>query len=336
MSNILISLVGNRVIANVLLIEEFKQNIDKYVFISDKRMESNEFNRSKSIISACEINVDDTDILIVNSNALFKIEESLSNFNFSNNDIFFVNISSGTKLMAIAALNFFREFNSKIYFIPDFTNIYRQIYPVIKNPENKFTINISLNKYFRANGLSAIQIKHKIREPFESSKLMFKFIKFKGNINKLPEIKYATKNKSALSKEFYSGGWLEEYVYFVIKNHFNLKNKNIGLKIKVENKHTNNEYDVMFIYNNQLYIIECKAYYGKVNIKQKIEHDLYKISSLNDEFGIRAKSIYITTFNIEEYDKKENKTLLNRAKDLNVKLFQMKDLENNNFLSHIL
>ena len=336
MSNILISLVGNRVIANVLLIEEFKQNIDKYVFISDKRMESNEFNRSKSIISACEINVDDTDILIVNSNALFKIEESLSNFNFSNNDIFFVNISSGTKLMAIAALNFFREFNSKIYFIPDFTNIYRQIYPVIKNPENKFTINISLNKYFRANGLSAIQIKHKIREPFESSKLMFKFIKFKGNINKLPEIKYATKNKSALSKEFYSGGWLEEYVYFVIKNHFNLKNENIGLKIKVENKHTNNEYDVMFIFNNQLYIIECKAYYGKVNIKQKIEHDLYKISSLNDEFGIRAKSIYITTFNIEEYDKKENKTLLNRAKDLNVKLFQMKDLENNNFLSHIL
>ncbi len=336
MANILISLVGNRTIPNVLLIEELKNNIDKFIFISDKRMENEDKNRSNSIISACELNVEKIDILIVNSNALFKIEDSLSNFGFNKTDNFFVNISSGTKLMAIAALNFFREYNSKIFFIPDFTNIYRQIYPRIENPENEFSINISLNKYFKANGLTATQIKHHIREPFESSKLMYKFIKYKGNINRLPEIKYATKNKSTSSKEFYTGGWLEEYTYFVIKNYFNLSNKNIGLKIKVANKHTHNEYDVMFVYKNQLYIIECKAYYGKVNIKQKIEHDLYKLSSLNDEFGMRAKSIYITTFDIIGNDKKENHTLINRAKDLNVKLFQMRDLENNKFLSEIL
>jgi len=336
MANVLVSLVGNRAIPNVLLIEEFKNIIDNFIFITDKRMESEDKNRSKSIIKACELDDKKTKILIVNSNALFKIEDSLNGFGFNKNDNFFVNISSGTKLMAIAALNFFREYNSKIFFIPDFTNIYRQIYPRIENPEKEFSVNISLNKYFKANGLSAIQIKHHIREPFESSKLMFKFIKYKGNINRLPEIKYATKNKSTSSKEFYSGGWLEEYTYFVIKNYFNLSNKNIGLKIKVENKHTKNEYDVMFVYKNQLYIIECKAYYGKVNIKQKIEHDLYKLSSLDDEFGIRAKSIYITTFDIERNDKKENQTLVNRAKDLNVKFFQMKDLENNKFLSEIL
>lgn len=337
MSNILVALVGNRLVQNVLFVNEFKNSINKFVFISDKKMESKNNNRSQSIIKACEINNDDCEIMIVNSNALYKIENSLISYGFNNNDNYFVNISSGTKLMAIASLNFFREYkNSQIFFVPDNKNIYRQIFPRKDDPEKEFLANISLTNYLLVNGLNATQIKHHIREPLESSKLMYKFIKYKGNIDKLPEIKYATKCKTTGDKEFYTGGWFEEYTYFVIKNYFNLSDDLIGLKIKIENKRTNNEYDVMFIYKNKLYIVECKAYYGKVNIKQKIEHDLYKISSLDQEFGLRAKSIYITTFDLVGHDIKENETLLNRAKDLNVILFQLKDLENNKFLSEII
>ena len=80
--------------------------------------------------------------------------------------------------------------------------------------------------------------------------------------------------------DYLTGGWFEEYVYYLIKNNIHPDDMAIGVHIDgiTEIKH-NNELDVCFIKNNQLYVIECKSGIASDSMFNEI---VYKVSALKE------------------------------------------------------
>lgn len=104
------------------------------------------------------------------------------------------------------------------------------------------------------------------------------------NLSKfLDYIKFTPSQKGMLTHEelgYLTGGWFEEYVYHLIKATVNPDDIAIGVHIDgiTEIKH-NNELDVVFIKNNQLYVIECKSGIKSDSMFNEI---VYKVSALKE------------------------------------------------------
>ena len=89
--------------------------------------------------------------------------------------------------------------------------------------------------------------------------------------------------------DYLTGGWFEEYVYYLFKTVFQPDEIAIGVHIDgcTEIKH-NNELDVCFIKNNQLYVIECKSGISSESMFNEI---VYKVSSLKEVLlGVACQS----------------------------------------------
>ncbi|MBV5329720.1 MAG: DUF1887 family protein [Chlorobium sp.] len=62
---------------------------------------------------------------------------------------------------------------------------------------------------------------------------------------------------------FCNGGWLEEYVYWMVKE-LSLKGLDLAMNVRVEwdgkgKRQTENEFDVLFTHGNRLHLISCKT-----------------------------------------------------------------------------
>ncbi len=62
---------------------------------------------------------------------------------------------------------------------------------------------------------------------------------------------------------FCNGGWLEEYVYWMVKE-LSLKGLDLAMNVRVEwdgkgRQQTENEFDVLFTHDNRLHLISCKT-----------------------------------------------------------------------------
>ena len=87
---------------------------------------------------------------------------------------------------------------------------------------------------------------------------------------------------------FVSGGWLEEYVYSVVKK-MSPDDIKMGVKVEWDQKGPEpptNEYDVIFTMKNRLYIIECKTKRFEGEDREPTSADpIYKLDSLRDAAG---------------------------------------------------
>ena len=104
------------------------------------------------------------------------------------------------------------------------------------------------------------------------------------NLSKfLSYIKFTPAEKGILQHgelDYLTGGWFEEYVYYLFKKCIDPDDIAIGVHIDgiTEIKH-NNELDVCFIKNNQLFVIECKSGISSDSMFNEI---VYKVSSLKE------------------------------------------------------
>ena len=136
--------------------------------------------------------------------------------------------------------------------------------------------------------------------------------------------------------DFLTGGWLERFCFNELnelreQGIFN----DIGINVRVRNLSTGmeaeNEFDVLFTYNNNLYMIECKS----LNQGHDAETDiLYKISALQADLGrLTTRSFLASTASDNIIDKKDNlgeikEFLKKRAKLLNCSIIKPSDLIN--------
>lgn len=104
------------------------------------------------------------------------------------------------------------------------------------------------------------------------------------NLSKfLEHIHFEPINKGILQREeleYLTGGWFEEYVFYLINNNIHPDDIAIGVHIDgcTEIQH-NNELDVCFIKNNQLFVIECKT---GINSQSMFNEIVYKVSALKE------------------------------------------------------
>lgn len=252
--------------------------------------------------------------------------EKYEDYNFT------VNLTCGTKIMSIATYEFFKDFGSKMIYIPFPKNEFFEVYPFKKHSQlNPISLRLGVIEYLTAYSLKLTNETKKeaeerkeltgwIVENYKNiettlAELYKKLGTFRNlesftlniEISDLNQLRKdflnkigfningntISKNLSRSEIRYLTGGWLEEYVYNCVNS---LKGKGIDdvvINIEIENPQSNrNEFDIMFTKDNALYFVECKSLSPENELTQI---SLYKIGTLQKEFGLRVQSFYLTT-----------------------------------------
>jgi hypothetical protein len=158
MNNILISLVSDQTIPNILAIHHFKP--DELLFITTETMEDKD--KVNSIIKTLskigmEYKNKSEDIVIEEDSILDchrKIEQWIQGKEDSE---FIVNLTCGTKIMSIAAYEYFKDYTSRMIYIPINRNDF--IIPFPKKSPGKpldLELRLSVVQYLTAYGLAVV------------------------------------------------------------------------------------------------------------------------------------------------------------------------------------
>ena len=150
----------------------------------------------------------------------------------------------------------------------------------------------------------------------------------------IKDINFTLKDKKYISKseiKFLSGDWLEKFVYFKIKE--KLKDNNIWINVKITNP--NNEMDVCFLYQNQLYIVECKTVLttdGSFNDTGNFNQICYTLNTIKERNGLFAKHFIVTLQTpLNRFSEEQQETMSERAKNVKIKLIGLRNINDDLF-----
>ena len=351
MSKILVSIVGAQTLPNILPIKEFGNTIDKYIFISTTKVKK----ELEWIIRVCDLETSKINNIEVDEDDIGQINEKLfdATSNLDTPGEFSVNLTGGTKIMALGTFQFFAgsSFNSKMFYLTMGSNILRQVYPSVDKSQRDTDLKYRLNveEFMGAYG-TAITNKQSIYTMCQSKDYTTKFFEkkwskdeimhelrkekygviferidstYKESIqNFLRKISFPVQSEDRLTRveiQYLTGGWWEEFCFHFIKERFGLREPFIAKGLI--NTKTNNELDVVFVKENVLHVLECKT---TILEKLQFEDYLYKLAAIKsnqDGFGNGVKAYLFT--NLIKRDLKTNKiddTIQKRADAFDVKL----------------
>ena len=330
MRKTLVSIISAQTIPNVLFVKEMYQDEDKLMFISSKIMESKidwivnalKMTDSKQITRIVLDNPDDEERWDVMCD---KIKSYLTE-----EETYFVNLTGGTKYMDFAVSEIFEKFVRTIYYIPYPKNYILSPRSHNNIPINtRLSVAEYLTAYnipFRCKSITQNEdytssfynlyvtgqlsdddkvILDKLRA-YRSKNIEIARIETCEDTEKIPRIEGLSEfisltgfpaKDGKLTKyenQYLTGGWFEEYVYFLIKNRINPDDIQIGVEIQKSESTNINDLDVVFTKGNKLYVIECKTGVGSEGLFNQI---VYKASALKEKLlGLSAKS-YIFSLN---------------------------------------
>lgn len=359
----IISLISEQTIPNFQFMKWYwneHQNLNADLFfISTEEMEQKE--KSKLIIDTLdyiEYPYDTYGVIKINENSINDMSKNLANvfelgekeLDINSYDKIILNMTGGTKIMSLAAFQYFQKYeNLEIYYQP-FNKDLIQLYPIGKTMKSA---SISLTEALLANGFSAEETGEELKD-YEFNKNFYKkclkenksglkvitllgnaknekkktfnILKMKNlskykqeDINNAINItKYCGFDPSNITGEqisYITGGWFEEYVFQYIMAQYKIPKENIALNMKVERGNDRNELDVVYMSNDsKLHIIECKALVEKAKNSPVINEAIYKLKSLTTKFGLKVQG-YVYTM-----AEKVTGPCFDRASDLNIKI----------------
>lgn len=387
MKTLLISLVSDQTVPNVQLINEFKNEYTDYQFITTKAMEAK--GCRKWIEAAAKISCKGEPIE-VNEFSYDDIQQKLNSFDFSIYEKLIINLTGGTKVMTLAAHDFFKdEEGAHIYYVTGIDKKYIKVFPGKRKVEFKINYSLSVEEYLIAYGFNVkksevSQVNKDVTEKIFSMYIDKSIYNYWETINQLRSFRSKGVKSDAMNDniselinrmglipqksgvlnaeevKFMTGEWFEQYIYNKVKEDFGLDESKIlmGVKLNKEVKDNesitvkkllqtddvqqakpDNEIDVIFMFNGNIYIIECKSSIidvkeveieknGQITKKMKEDNILgetiYKSDSIKNKFGLFAKSYICTLTNFADYvnngtlnetnnKKRKMEELINRA-----------------------
>lgn len=252
-------------------------------------------------------------------------------------------------------------------------------FSIIRTNMSGYSFEQSQNifNYFSQNGFEQDLCEMELIQSNRNKRL--KSIKFTDKLalylKKLNFIPQGDRTLSSKETKYLSGEWFEEYVGLRIKKELDLDDDNIFIGVKLlkaipphsKNDVTtllgcdlssepDNEMDVMFMYKNVLYTVECKssiltrAYTNNGGVREHerniLGDTIYKSDSLKTRLGLWSKSFIITLTdfkqycNVEDTSTRNNRlnsmtSLINRANLSNIKLIDKSILESDLFITEI-
>ena len=301
MERILISILSDYLQPNFLLIKEFDGKYDKLIFITTEKMKGK--GKGRALEKALGVAENSVQRIEVFEDDYSDVKQKLEKCSFDADDEYILNVTGGTKVIPIAVCDFFKKFNSQFYYVPIGKNIVRNIYS-----DETITLNYRLNlkEYFTLNGLRH-EPSNETLFPLSQSKMVFneyKQVGFKRQRHK--KICNSHNLPDAKERAYYSGAWFEDYCYWRLKKEFELNDDAICKSAKIfrgESVQHDNEIDVMFIRNNELYIFECKISITTTpteSDKDVLDKYMYKLAAIAKDYGFRPKSYILTLQNIKQ------------------------------------
>lgn len=160
MKTILISLVSDQTPPNILAIHHFKP--DELLFISTKKMEKK--NKIPAILTTldrlglkCQ-----SDSIIVQEDSIVDCHKKIGEWMKGKEDAeFVVNLTGGTKIMSIAAYEFFKGYSSKMIYVPISKNEF-----IVPSPKKrpgkpvKLDLRLRVIEYLTAYGFTVVNEFH--------------------------------------------------------------------------------------------------------------------------------------------------------------------------------
>lgn len=351
MAKYLVSIIGGQTLPNILPIKEYAGLINQHIFISTSKV-SKELSWIKTV---CEIGKDDFFNLEIDEDDIGQIVANLSTLSviFTQEDEFYINLTGGTKIMALGTFQFFSQslFKVKMFYLNMGSNVLRQVYPPIdtslRDEPLLYRINVAdflgsygasiTNSYnifkmtkskeyttlFFEKEWSKETIIHTVRK--ERNSIIFDRIDatYRRELRAfLSKIDFPLMFEDRITKEeiqYLTGGWWEEYCFYFVKDKLGIQEPFIAKGLI--NDKTNNELDIAFVKDNVLHVLECKT---TIKEKNDFEDYVYKLAAIKDNrngFGISVKA-YLFAILIER-DKRTNtidETFQRRAGAFNITL----------------
>lgn len=296
MSRILISIMSKHTLPNYLLIRQMEGQYDELLFITTPEAERT--NRDTYLEEALHLDSDKAVSICVDGTDYRKTLADLKEkWEVRHSDKYVVNLTGGTKMMALAVHDYFQNFDTEFYYVPIEKNTY---YNLSTGTSESITIQIPLKEYLTLYGIkySCIpedQFSHSQAE----AELLYNEV-CRNHFHLTAKLRYAQEASTQQLRKYYSGEWFEQFTYFRLKEAFHLKQKDIACSLKIfrEGDTTNdNEIDVAFIFQNQLYVVECKvSMFGDpgISAKETIDKYLYKLAAISKDFGLQVKPYIFT------------------------------------------
>lgn len=322
----LVSLVSEQTIPNLELIKEFQDQTNKYLFFhSAKTKRHVDWLKQAAALDEQLCSRQEIDPFDIK-----EIQKVLNDFPFGD-ESFILNITGGTKPWIIAFLEKFKDLGAEIYYVTGKPREYMKVFPRKGESNLRLNGNITLSEYLIANGFSVKTGKlHKDQaqanrffqkftsepienffwfidffRPLRNSKEIIEFTKLDLPFqNLLKELSYEMKDNKLNKYDFryLSGDWLEEWTYYKVKEEFGLDESEISTGSYITKEQTPNEMDVMFLWNHQLYVIECKTAVkerkeqpdGSWKLNTILGETIYKSDALRSKLGLFANSSILT------------------------------------------
>lgn len=273
MKSVLVSLVGDQTVPNVFLIlDDAFRGVDEYLFLTTPLMEERE--RLPHILRATGLPEGRCRVLQVAADELSDIYGKLDALRLPGEGVrYYVNLTSGTKLMSIALFDYFARGAyascSSIFYIPIGRNAYVQVQKEGRPLIRELTYRISVWEYLASYGIELAEARKRPYQPSGYSlALMPKmqalrtepaFAKalhglrqaYNRNRDKgeamsleigpelsalLEQLDYPLGDKASLSAadaRYLTGGWLEEWAYHKVQSALSLPDSALALNALV-------------------------------------------------------------------------------------------------------
>lgn len=321
----LISLLSDQTLPNVLFIEAVKKDVDSYIFLDTERSKAE--RRMDTIIRACGIEHKTCTSILVDPEKYDKCLKALSDKEWIPQHRYLVNITGGTKMMALAAKSFFEQIEfCSIYYIPVGHKI---AYCLSPNDEDIELPCVNLKQYLLAHAFT-YEDEKELFKPHSMADKIFSDVMTMGHAAQVDSISKQIHRYHGQERNWYGGKWFEEWLYVKFRDILGLSTDDIALNVKLKHFYgdsrleSDGEFDILFVKNNKLFMVEAKVYTAHKLPGSKSIVPLYKIASQKSTLGLHAEAIVIILAPIWHIKSRKN-----RIKDL-MRLLKIKhvwDLE---------
>jgi len=318
MSRIIVSILSQHSVPNFLFLKEMKGQYDEYLFITTDEVDRQ--RRGEQLEEALKVKTEVGYISIDANNYLSAMQTLQKEWPERLGDEYIVNLTGGTKMMSLAVHDFFASKKTIFYYVPIGTNTY---YNLSTGELHEIKYRVNLHEYFTLYGIKYNSIKEaELKHTETEATALYNDVK-QNHFYLPPKLKYAQKAQTPDLKAYYSGQWFEQFSYYCLKRALGLHEDDIAISLKIyrdKNTTNDNELDVAFMYDNALYVIECKVtMWGLEGPKETIEEYLYKLAAISKDFGLQVRPYIFTLHQISKMDKNIRDNLTKRCRILGIR-----------------